>query len=208
MQNGYLYPAISALMAGLKAINFVEWLKYGSIRARTILSGAPLDRSAVITTANFAIDSYLFIKWGTVAWFWISEQTGDFARLATFYLIASNLFTYFYYHAWGSLYGVRQDIEALRRQFINLVLAIAFYVFAFAYLYHLPYSGDIMWGTRAPTALDAFEMSLGSATSLGGGATANTVSARLVVIYEALNTFVFVAVLLGASALKPKQSED
>jgi len=41
----------------------------------------------------------------------------------------------------------------IRRRFIHLILAITFSSYCFAYLFQIPYSSEIDWGTKHPAFL-------------------------------------------------------
>jgi hypothetical protein len=43
--------------------------------------------------------------------------------------------------------------DRIRRRFMNLILALTYSVFCFAYLYQIPYCEEIDWGTKTSVSL-------------------------------------------------------
>ena len=67
-------------------------------------------------------------------------------NLIIWYLIAANIYTYFYYHNWTEDQENGDfDFDRIKRRFFNLMLALLFNIYCFAYLYAIPFSSNFNW---------------------------------------------------------------
>jgi hypothetical protein len=155
--------------------------------------------------STIAIDIYQIFKWGLLVFFWLSENNSLTSKLIIYYLIYSNLFVYFYYHTWGSKYKQRNDREALKKNFLNYLMAIAFYLFSYAYLYKFHYNGMILIDSKLLNisvldSINAIYLSISTAFTLTfGGFQPLTQEVRVVFLSELINTFLFFTIIVSNS---------
>lgn len=121
------------------------------------------------------------------------------------YLLISNLYTYFYYHVWHN--DTANDLfntpERVRRRFVNLITSIGFSNICFAYLYRFAYLADFEWSDKIPLTTKSIWFSF--ANSL----TANyeyvkpiTKSGAELTLTQLIISFVFLTMILGNSIPK------
>lgn len=198
--NGFIFPFFNALINVLYYTNLVELFKFfGKICAR-LSSEQPISKERIIQFSNIAIDIFQLFKWGILIFFWMASYDTITAKLIIAYLIYSNLFVYFYYHVWGSKYNQRSDRETLNRKFLNYLLAIAFYLCCYAYLYQFHYSQIIKWPENEIDFLNAIYLSVANAFTLTyPGFEPLTQQARTLFMTELINTFLFFTIIMANS---------
>lgn len=107
---------------------------------------------------------FLVLKWIAVIVFWLCQVNSALVKLIIWYLIITNLFTYFYYHTWTiDLDRGSFTIERVKRRFLNLLLAISFNVFCFAYLIRFSFSANYEWTNQIATSKNALLYSVANA---------------------------------------------
>ena len=203
IRNGFLYPFFDSLIKALCFCNIVELFKYiarFSVRVEHQRSGNDITKEDIISASNVAIDVYQFLKFGILFVFWICEYSFLTTEVIVYYLLMSNLFTYFYYHVWGSKYGQRNDRDALNRKFMNSILAITFYLLCYAYLYQYYYHEMISWPDGVIDFYNAIYLSISTAFTLTyGGFQPITQEIRMIFMSELINTFLFLTIILTNS---------
>lgn len=207
MTNGFLLPLFNLLVHVIHAINLVEYFKKAvCIFYRRAYSVKVLDKPKTIEASNIAIDIYQIFKFGILFVLWFIEMESELSKVIIFYLLASNLFTYFYYQVWGSKYESRTDRETLNRKFLNTIFAIAFYLLAYAYLYQFHYQEMICWLVNA-NALEAIYLSISTAFTLtysGFSPKGDDITIYMVFMSEIINTFFFLTIIISNAV--PKHS--
>jgi len=203
MNNGFLYPFFDSLVRVMYYCNLVELFKFlaklciGILHRRT---GDEISTQEVIRSCNIAIDIYQLFKFGILFLLWVCEASNLFSKLVIYYLLFSNLFTYFYYHVWGSKYGQRVDRHTLNRKFLNSLLAISYYLLCYAYLYEIHYSQMIAWPDALVDTTNSIFLSIANAFTLTyGGFSPLTQEIRVVFLSELINTFLFFTVIITNS---------
>lgn len=203
MNNGFIYPFFDALVRVMYYCNLVEFFKFLAKLCTGVLHkhiGGELSSQDIIRSCNIAIDIYQVFKFGLLFLFWVCEASGVFPKLVIYYLLFSNLFTYFYYHVWGSKYGQRVDRDTLNRKFLNFLLAISYYLLCYAYLYEIHYSQMIAWPDDLIDSTNAIFLSVANAFTLTyGGFSPLTQEIRMVFMSELINTFLFFTVIITNS---------
>lgn len=191
----------------IHAINLVEYFKKAvCIFYRRAYSVKVLDKPKTIEASNIAIDIYQIFKFGILFVLWFIEMESELSKVIIFYLLASNLFTYFYYQVWGSKYESRTDRDTLNRKFLNTIFAIAFYLLAYAYLYQFHYQEMIYWLVNA-NALEAIYLSISTAFTLtysGFSPKGDDITIYMVFMSEIINTFFFLTIIISNAV--PKHS--
>lgn len=205
--NGFIYPFFVFLIKILYYTNLVELFKFIA-KCCAYFNAKPGEEVSIKTIRSysiFAIDIYQLFKWGILLYFWIGEYNNSFSKVVIYYLIYSNLFVYFYYHTWGSKYTQRNDKDALRKNFINYLMAIAFYLCSYAYLYQFHYA-DMIWidvqylDIKYLDYINAIYLSVSTAFTLTyNGFQPLTQEIRNVFLTELINTFLFFTIIISNS---------
>ena len=125
------------------------------------------------------------------------------------YLIITNVYTYFYYHIWDkeSLKNVGKDWDLVRRRFINLILAISFSEFSFAYLYAHQYVDEFTWYTYGSQVAQSIWFSVSN--SLAANYDAVKIASPLgysIAMIQLTITFIFITIIVSNSI--PQKPEE
>lgn len=194
MRFGFIHAVASQLIEAARYLNLVELFKAVAARLAFGRDSEVQDRYRAIS-----IDVYVVVKWAAVALLWAAGADGVLARALTIYLLATNVYTYFYFHLWDEL-AMRQTalaIDRLRRRFVNLFQAFAFSIFAYAYLYDVPYAWAFDW-KGSSDALTAIYFSAGNAFTVTYGDVVPTAgAAKILAVSQLAMTFLFVIVILA-----------
>jgi len=203
MNNGFIYPFFDSLVRLLYYCNLVEFFKFLAKLCTGVLhkrSAEELSSTGIIRSCNIAIDIYQVFKFGALFLLWVCDVNSLFSKIIVYYLLFSNLFTYFYYHVWGSKFGQRVDRDTLNRKFLNSLLAITYYLLCYAYLYEVHYSQMISWPESVVDTTNAIFLSVANAFTLTyGGFSPLNQSIRVVFMSELINTFLFFTVIITNS---------
>lgn len=198
MDSGFLIPIIDKMINCLKKLNIVEYFIL-----LIIYLGKKINRQRdYYYYRSIAIDIFIIIKWLIITSFIILNISNGFCTFIVWYLILTNLLTYFYYHVWDS---EKKDslyfyFTRIKRRFINLLLAICYSIFCFSYLYYLPYSTQFDWGNSNPNFLQSLIYSISnSLTSSYQGITPLTTFINSILIIQLLIMFIFISILLSSS---------
>jgi len=200
MKNGFLFPVFDILLRAIKYLNLVELFK---CVAAKIARRRKADQQRTISSQRLAVDVFVVLKWLFVGIAWHLGAGGTVFVILTWYLIITNLSTYFTYHLWqGEPLGeVDSDLTRVKRRVILLLSSIGFSDFCFAYLFKIPYHQELSWGTPA-TLQDLRALLFSFSNSLAANyETVKPVTdlGNLVAMIQLAVTFVFVAVLLSNS---------
>jgi hypothetical protein len=198
MKYGFIYEIFKAIIEGLKYLSLVELFKLIAKKLNPI----PLDESKATIYSRVSVDIYITLKWILLIIFLITSLNGQWSCLIIWYLIITNIHTYFYYHVWdkAAINLFEADEHCLRRRFINLLLAIAFSNISFAYLYSTYYSNGFNWGSSGITKSHAIWYSISNSVAANYNSispiddTANSVS-----MIQLLITFLFVTIIISRS---------
>lgn len=197
MKNGFIYPLTDKLISLLCSLNLVEHVKTLAFWLVSKISKRPLSEDEEISARGIAIDCFIIAKWLFVGWAIASGATQQWVAVVVWYLIASNLFTYFYYHVWKSGFAQRNDIGSQRRRYVSFLLSIGFYLACYAYLYQYQYTQHISWPGGVVDTTNAFYLSIANAFTLTyGGFSPLSQTARVVFASELINTFFFFTIIV------------
>ena len=209
--EGFIIRIVACGVARLQKLSAVEhWKKLGQAILRR-KNNTPSDE-ALRRNANLWIDWFILLKWALVgALIWRLEN-GWLAGTVVSYLLFFNLFSYFYYHGWGSDYdpprldraeSVRRD----RRRLVSFLQAFLFSIFGFAYLYAAQIACQFEWPTT-PNRLDALYLSISNSFTLTyEGFQPKDQLARGVLLLQLINVFLFLTVLIGNAVPSVGRSE-
>lgn len=197
MKNGIIYPIVDFFIITLKHINLVELYKK--------LLVSIFKNQDRLTINRIAIDSFIIIKWIAVILLLINHVSNLLTTIVVWYLLFSNLYTYFYYHIWinDTANDQYNTPERIRRRFLNLLTSIGFSNLCFAFLYRFPYLGDFEWSEKLPLTTKAlwfsFANSLTASYEFVKPITKNGVN---LTIMQLIISFVFLTMILGNSIPK------
>lgn len=200
MTNGFLLPIFNIFVKIVFAFNLVEYFKK-SVRAayRFTHNNKKLSYTEVLESSNIAIDIYQVFKFGVLFTVWFLESESALAKYVIYYLLFSNVFTYFYYQVWGNGYASRSDRETLNRKFLNTIIAVAYYLLCYAYLYQYHFYSMIEW-LNAPSVLESIYLSISTAFTLtysGFSPKGKDIAIYMVFLSEILTTFFFLTVIIS-----------
>ena len=197
MKNGLIYPLTRSLVDLLFRLNLVEHVKDLFAWVFSMIRHRELSEDETIVVKRIAIDFFLVAKWLIVFIAIWSSWTGLWAALVIWYLIASNLFTYFYHHVWGNGFPLSDGVDSQRRRYINFLLSLAFYMVCYAYLYQHQYSAEIAWPDDLVDTTNAIYLSIANAFTLTyGGFSPMSQTARILFASELINTFFFFTIII------------
>ena len=192
--NGFIYPIIKFVINMIKYLNLVELFK---CIAKHIVSG-----NNVVAALRISVDIFIVLKWLFIIVIWTFGYSNPFLSIFVWYLIITNLYTYFYYHIWSdeALNTDNFTKDRIRRRFINLILAFAYSIFCFAYLFQFVYFLDINWDNKSISFVNAVMFSFNN--SLGGSyndINPQTGLGHFICSIELLITFIFATLILSRS---------
>ncbi|EPU3919587.1 hypothetical protein ACVWV7_003736 [Aeromonas hydrophila] len=213
MNNGFIYPFLDIAINILKHLNLVElFKKVAQLVCKALhFNEQNLQTKLLIKYSNLAIDIYQIFKWMTLFYLWLYiERIIDVnifslhiplnTKFIAWYLIASNLFTYFYYHVWGSRYTQLLTRESMNRRFMNTILAIAYYIFAYAYLFEVHYMQHFEWADNIVSHSNSIYLSASNALTFSHDAfDAKDSTGRFLLLSQAINTFIFLTIIISNS---------
>jgi hypothetical protein len=195
MGNGIIYPITNWCIKILYYINLVEWVKKIFVKILKVWFNE-------ISISRVAVDIFIIGKWIFLLILMKYHYESDFLTIIVWYLMWSNIYTYFYYHIWkdDSFNSTFNSPIRIRRRFITLLSSIGFSNLTFAYLYRLPYYSSFQWKQDIPKNIQSIWYSC--ANSL----TANyeyvkpldKTGTDLTIIQLAIS-FVFLTMILGNS---------
>jgi hypothetical protein len=205
-KNGFLYTAFKKIIELLLLVNLVEGFKL--IADKITNSGSDYEIRKK-RNKRISVDVFIIFKWGIITLFWLCDFNGRITFLMTWYLIITNVYTYFYYHIWDkeSLKNVGKDWDLVRRRFINLILAISFSEFSFAYLYAHQYVDEFTWYTYGSQVAQSIWFSVSN--SLAANYDAVKIASPLgysIAMIQLTITFIFITIIVSNSI--PQKPEE
>lgn len=203
--NGLIFCITDALIKIAYWLNLVEYFK----RAAKLFISERSTRGERIRACNNAIDLFIIFKWLLIFHFWALGLKSSIAVYTTWYFIITNTYTYFYYHVWGDhRFSNHFSEDRVKRRFLNAMLAIAYYIFCFAYLYsttseiHFTQIAHTYWYDYLYYSICvALTCSLGDAIPTGE-------ETRFICSAELINTFIFLTIIISNSIPSPIQNGE
>lgn len=142
MYNGILYFLADKIIALLNLFNLFELFKtIGRYFGRNKVE--PKEKVKLI---RIWVDVYIFLKWSAILLLYVESLPLELTSIIVWYLIFSNIFTFFNYFIWQAQ-NAKHDHHRQKRRFVNLVQAVFFSHFAFANLFYTTYSKDFSWAS-------------------------------------------------------------
>ncbi len=198
MKYGFIYSFFNFFIELFKYLNLVELFKYIGRK----IARKNKNAENIKTYLRISVDIFIILKWILILSFIYSGSSSLFTKYTTWYLIITNVYTYFYYHVWdeSAIKSLDEDVHSLRRKFINLILAISFSNIAFAYLYYASYNVEFKWDNSLQSFTQAFEYSLSN--SISGNDTSVTPISELgnsISLIQLMISFVFITIVISRS---------
>lgn len=200
ISQGFLYPLINGIFNLLKYLSLVEGYKY--IGKKLAGNNKPLS----INYSRMSVDMFIISKWLFVAILWIFRIKIFWLVCIVWYLLCTNLYTYFYYHTWSSeiLNDTNFDTDRIKRRFTTLSLAISYSIFGFAYFYGVPYSNSFSWSNGSPVILQSLWFSIAnSLTASYDQVKPITDFGYSITMIQLLIMFAFLTIIIGGAIPQP-----
>lgn len=197
MNNGFITPVVNWLIHCLQYMSVVEHFKNLAVWCNRKLRKDDITSDEIRDVKNIAIDIFIVAKWVFIIAVIALEINRPAIKYIVVYLIAANLFTYFFHHVWQNGFSKRSDIESQRRRFVSFVLSLGFYLVCYAYLYEFHYASEIMWPDNVIDTTNAVFLSIANAFTLTyGGFAPETQTVRVIFATELINTFFFFVIIV------------
>lgn len=205
--DGILYSIFCFIIEILFYANLVEGFKKVSLFR--VNSKNHLSEDKITERNRIGTDTFILVKWVVISLFWYYNLNSNIVIFITWYLIISNLYTYFYYHVWDeeSLKKVK-DVRSLKRRFLNLLLAISFSNFCFAFLYAEPYHYAFKYSTQISNYWQSIWYSINNSLAANYDAVEIykwSECGHFVTMIQLIITFVFLSIIIGNSIPENKQ---
>ncbi len=198
MRYGFIYELFRVLIEGFRFLNLVELFKLIGQK----LNPSPNEINMRTKYSRISVDIFIILKWVIVSIISITSSSNLFLCFLVWYLIITNVYTYFYYHVWdtNAINQSENDEHSLRRRFINLLLAISFSNLSFAYLYSNYYSNQFSWGEYGINLKHAIWYSITNSVS-GNYSLVNPISdiGYSVSMIQLVISFVFITIVISRS---------
>jgi hypothetical protein len=195
---GFLYIAISWVIDNLQFLNLVEFFKFLARK----FNEAPSDKIQVAYYNRIGTDTFITVKWIYLIILWHYQISNKFAISVTWYLLITNVFTYFYYHIWAkdAISANVIPIDQVRRRFLNLVFAAIFSTLCFSFLFSVPYRAEFAWKAGQVDKLHAILFSFSNSLAANyEDVKPVTNFGNIIANLQLLVSFIFFTVILGRS---------
>lgn len=198
-EYGFIYVIASVIIKTLWALNLVEWFKILFYQFCRLLH-KKINQKA---TYNWAIDIFIVLKFLLVFLFIFLPENPVNLRIVL-YLLIMNVFTYFYHHVWRKPSDNCSHWQA--RRFLTLMLAIAFNVLCYVYLYWNGLSRIIHWRNSAPsTFFSVLQYSLSNTFLLPCPLSVDNTFGLYLQTTQQVISFIFLVIILSQSIPQPKK---
>ena len=201
MKKGPLYLLVDWFLSKMEWINLVEYFKMIAVK---------IWPAQKVAASRFAVDLFIVLKWLLIALVWVNQLNNLFIISLVWYLIISNLYTYFYYHTWkANLASGTFDLDGVKRRFLNLLFAVSFNILCFGYLYAVPYSSNFNWSNPSSKNVDAFLFSVSNTITIEFEYVVGiTKLAQAISMMESATTFIFLTIILSNSIPQTNTNGD
>lgn len=175
-------------------LSLVEWTK------QIFLWAGKQDDAGLRNRRSLAIDIYELAKWTALIVAVIGTKDSLFWTCLIPYLLASNLFSHFYYHVWKESESRPFDHADMQRRLTSFILAFGFMLVGFAYVFLVPLQNEITWPDGAASIGNALFLSVANTFTLTyGGYGPESMLARTVFVGEIIYAFFFVVIIVATS---------
>lgn len=200
-EYGFIYVIASVMIKVLWALNLVEWFKFLFYQFCRLLH-KKINQKA---TYNWAIDTFIVLKFIFVFLFIFLPENPVYLRIVL-YLLIMNVFTYFYHHVWRKPSDNCSHWQA--RRFLTLMLAIAFNILGYVYLYWNGLSSFLQWRKGTPyTLFTVIQYSLSNTFLLPSHLSVENAFGLYLQTTQQVISFVFIVIVLSQSIPQPRKGE-
>lgn len=211
--NGIIYPVVEMTIKVLFHLNIIEWIKKLSDYFTLIYfknKTVSLQRIKIRRNKNIVIDLFIIIKFYFLLIILFNSYDAGWVQSIVWYLIFSNIYTYFYYHLWceDALFERYQTVHRVRRRFINLFISVLFMILCYMYFYSVmepshfsleDEKSNVIMVSSINSIAQSFAIDYEGISSI-------TPIGTTVEITQVINMFVFITVLLAKSI--PKANKE
>lgn len=194
MEKGIIYCIVDWIIQKMNYLNLVELLKLFFFR---LVKGKEKKR----TISRLIVDVFIILKWILISLLWIFSIKSTYINYIVWYLIFTNVFTYFYHHTWSDKISKQNfDIDRIKRRYLNLILSISFNIFSFAYFYAVPFFGNFKWNNSITLFKQSLLFSLSKSLSINYDFVLTTSKTGFdITNIETIISFVFLTIILSSS---------
>lgn len=195
LSNGLIYPLVDRTIRFLYYLNLVELFKYVAV---LLVRSAENKR---LTATRIATDVFILVKWSFLLIVFLGQQFSLMLNWTVWYLLITNVFTYFYYHTWCDDVQHRNkfDSHRVRRRFLNLGLSFLYSIFCFAYLYSVGHAAEFQ-NSSNENILSSLLLSTATAFASDYSLIQpNTELGQFIIITQSAITFIYVSIILSNS---------
>ena len=199
MKHGIIYTLVDWIIQKLNYLNLVELLKK---LVKMFFSNEESKRTASRAT----VDLFIIGKWLFIGLLWYFNVQNSIINYLVWYLIFTNIYTYFYHHTWTKdLANPHFDIDRMKRRYLNLMLSIAFNIYTFGYLFAQPFKTNFKWTNDYSTLQESLSFSLANSISSNYQyVNAITETGNKLTLMETIISFIFLTIILSNSIPQPK----
>lgn len=192
LKYGPIYKTIELFIEIFKYLNVVELFK---------ALAKQIYKKNTLLSSRVGVDVFIIMKWLFIILLWKFQVSSRLVNIIIWYLIATNLYTYFYYHIWtDDLVKGHFKFGRIKMRFINLMLALTFNITCFAYLYVLPFTKNFQWIDNSSKNIDALLLSISNSfTMTYAYAYSITKIGQTLMLFETIITFIFLTIILSNS---------
>jgi hypothetical protein len=194
MRYGITYVIFKPLLDNIRFLTIVEWFKF-------LFESFGKTEDQKKHLCRIAVDVFIILKWLLIIILWNTGYTNGFITFLTWYLLITNVYSYFYHHIWSdeALISDKKDANRVRRRFLNLIFAMAFSNLCFAYLYIIRYSHELKWSGEI-TKLKAGWFSISNSLAANySDVSPDSDLGNSVAIAQLIITFFFVTIVFSRS---------
>lgn len=198
LRHGFIYPVVCAFITALNYLNLVELFKAVGKRLSR-------DTDESVQYIRIAIDVFIILKWALVVFIWAAGVNSPLVTLFVGYLIATNIFTYFYRHIWEGPYDPSR--EGWRSRFYMLISSFVYNAVCYAYLYDVPFRSQFSVSNSISHTGSSALLSASRSVLVDFSSMSPVTSAAYVLsLSQTLIVFLFISVILSVSIPKSKNN--
>lgn len=213
--NGIIYPLVKVLVKIVFYLNIVEYIKKLSdfVTSKYFKDKSlEIKRIKVRRNRNFAIDLFIILKFLFILLVLFQGYKDFWIQILVWYLIISNVYTYFYYHLW-SIDALKENhltVNRVRRRFINLFISIFYMMLCYVYLYYAMTPEHFLVSSKGDWSNEYIVYFISSITKSFAidfeDLKASDQTGTLIEISQVINMFIFITLILAKSL--PKADRD
>lgn len=198
MKNGFIYIVTKFILDNLRYLTLVELFKY----VGRLLNPNKNNIDSKLAFSRTSVDIFIFLKWFLILVLTKFNVNSNFWTVVTWYLLITNVYSYFYYHIWTdeALNTESFSMDRTRRRFVTLMLAVGFSDLCFSYLYKVPYKCDFEWSDNLATFTKSTWFSISNSLAANYDAVKPiTDFGYNVSMTQLIVTFIFLTIILSKS---------